>query len=492
MRASTPVAWADVELRLSRSLWDVVRREVLGDADSGIEAGAGVLFCGIVRTPRCTRLLGREFVRAVDGVDYVDSAVGHGALAAGFTLDAALRAESEGLIPLFVHGHDGDRTVGFSQTDLDSHRRGYPALALNANGPIGALVVARRAVEIDLYFPGGVNVRNGRAVVVGSTIERFGSGRQGTVPGVRAADRHARLFGEVGLRVLAGSKVVVIGAGGVGILLIQWLSMLGIGQLVVIDPGRVKEESRSRLPGATRRDARGGDSRRRGPEPLLRAFGLVGTQKVLLAKRLARKSAMGTNVTAIHSVVADPVARRELIDSDFIVLAADSDAARYAANRLAHQYLVPMVQAGSKVQRRDDGTVADVFAVTRPVLPDQGCLRCAGLYSAAGLSYETAIGVNAGQRDYGTGEPAPSVAGLNAIAASLAVAFVQFSLTGLRRAGDADNLFVSPLDDELGSGVSSRDPACPICGDAGVTGWGDLKSHRIPSPQPSGSRSTTM
>ena len=99
-------------------------------------------------------------------MDYVDSDVGHGALTPGFTLDAALRAESEGLIPLFLHGHGGNKNVGFSPTDLDSHERGYPALVLNANGPVGALVLARRAVDIDLFLPGGARVRVRRALVV--------------------------------------------------------------------------------------------------------------------------------------------------------------------------------------------------------------------------------------------------------------------------------------------------------------------------------------
>jgi len=475
-------AWENGELRLSRSLWDTLQREALGDPESAVRPGAGVLFCGITRTARGTRLLGCEFVRAADGVDYVDSAIGHGALTPAFTLDAALRAESNGLIPLFVHGHGGDQSVGFSPIDLDSHERGYPVLVLNANGPVGALVLARRAVDVDLFLPGGARVRVRRAVVVGPTVERFDANPPDTVLPCRATDRQARLFGADGLEALAKSKVAVIGGGGIGMLAIQWLSMLGVGELVVIEPGRIKQENRTRLPGATRWDAVGGDCERRGPEMILRLLGLVGTKKVNLAKRLARKAAMGTKVTTLRTMVSDPTVLRQLVDSDFIVLAADSDSARYAANRVAHQYLVPVIQAGTKVQRREDASVADVFAVVRPVLPDQGCLRCAGLYSSARLSYETVVGIGGGQRDYGTGQPAPSVVGLNAVAASLAVSFVQFWLTGLRRANTADNLFVYPLDDVLQAGCSIRDSSCPTCGDGGVTGWGDLRPLRIPSP----------
>jgi hypothetical protein len=47
-----------------------------------------------------------------------------------------------------VHNHGGDDAVGFSNDDLASHERGYPALLdiLADDRPVGALVVAPRAV----------------------------------------------------------------------------------------------------------------------------------------------------------------------------------------------------------------------------------------------------------------------------------------------------------------------------------------------------------
>lgn len=479
-----PEIWASdsLELRIAGTLWDEVRGHALGDEERGLRPGAGVLYCGVAQSPLVTRLLAREFVRAVDGVDYVPSEVGHGALTAGFTLDAALRAEQTGFVPLFVHGHGGVETVAFSRVDLASHARGYPSLVKNADGPVGGLVVAEQAVDVDLCLPGGEWNRSQRAVVVGQNALRLGPLTPANPS--RAADRHARLFGKEGLEILSSSKVTVVGAGGVGMLVIQWLVMLGVGQLVVVDPGRVKEENRARLPGATKSDARGGERRPRGPEWLLRTARLVGTPKVRLAARVARAAAMGTKVITVRASVSDPVALAHLKDSDLIVLAADSDSARYAVNLVAHQYLVPAVQAGSRVQLRDDGSIEDVFAVVRPVLPEGGCLRCAGLYSAMGVAYETHAGIEGRRHDYGTGEPAPSVAAVNAVAASHAAVFVQFYLTGLRRASTADNLFFHLMDDISAVGKSLREANCPTCGRAGVVGLGDLEVLRIPTSTP--------
>ncbi len=469
-----------LELRLPGPLWEEVRHHVLGDGAQELPPGAGVLYCGVARSSRVTRLLAREFVRAVDGVDYVPSKVGHGALTAGFTLDAALRAENTGLVPLLVHGHRAIDFVEFSPIDLASHARGYPALVKNADGPVGGLVIGERAVDVDLYLPRGGRIRSHRAVVVGQNAERLGQSSTAATPS-RAADRHARLFGDAGLEILSSSKVTVVGAGGVGMLAVQWLAMLGVGQLVVVDPGRVKEESRARLPGATKWDARGGERELRGPEWLLRTLGLVGTPKVRLAERLARAAAMGTKVVTVRAAVSDKRAIAHLKDSDLIFLAADSDSARYAVNRVAHQYMVPAVQAGSKVQTRDDGSIEDVFAVVRPILPERGCLRCAAAYSATGLSLETHTGMVGQRHDYGTGVPAPSVAAVNAIAASHAAVFAQFYLTGLRRAVAADNFLMHLMDDDVAFGQSSRDADCPICGPGGAAGWGDLELLRVPT-----------
>jgi tRNA A37 threonylcarbamoyladenosine dehydratase len=82
-----------------------------------------------------------------------------------------------------------------------------------------------------------------------------------------AYDRQARLFGDRGQALLATLKVGVIGAGGAGLLLLQWLAHLGVGHLVAVDPDRLET---SNLPRGGRFHARGRPpvADRRGPPGL--------------------------------------------------------------------------------------------------------------------------------------------------------------------------------------------------------------------------------
>ena len=48
-----------------------------------------------------------------------------------------------------------------------------------------------------------------------------------------------RLFGDAGQAILREAKVGIIGLGGVGMLLAEYLGRLGVGHFVLIEPERV-------------------------------------------------------------------------------------------------------------------------------------------------------------------------------------------------------------------------------------------------------------
>lgn len=77
-----------------------------------------------------------------------------------------------------------------------------------------------------------------------------------------------------------------------------------------------------------------------------------------------------------------------LIDCDYLVLAADSAQARLMVNAVVHQYLIPGVQIGAKIQLGDGGTILDVFSLVRPMNPGEGCLWCNQLISPTRLQEE--------------------------------------------------------------------------------------------------------
>lgn len=451
-----------------------------GDGD---EHGA-VLAASVVETARGVRLLGRRLHLAEDGRDYVAGTRGYRMLTATFVRDRILECQREGLAYLAIHCHRGADTVAFSATDLASHERGYPALVDIAGGPpVGALVFACNAVAGDIWLAGGRRVALGDAVVVGWPQEVL---RNAPVPAPGSDltyDRQSRLLGDRGQAVLAGQKVAVIGAGGAGSLLIEYLARLGVGHLVVIDPDRIERSNLPRVVGSHRRDARPWLTDPALPATL-RALGRrLSTPKVRAAQRLARQANPNVKFDAVAADVTVDAVAKSLTDCDFIFLAADSMRARLVFNALVHQYLIPGCQVGAKVQLGAGGSVTDVFSVIRPVAPGFGCLWCNELISPAKLQEEATSASQLRRQRY-VDDPAvvaPSVITLNAVAAAHAVDEYLLSVTGLlpsdyelcwRRFHPAATAAGSRVVAEL----PRRDPGCTECTEHGRLGAGDAAS----------------
>ncbi len=440
---------------------------------------AGALLAGVASGGSAPRLLVREFIPAVDGLEYVPGREGRGhhRLTATFVRDATLRAAENGLAYLAIHPHGGVDSVGFSGDDLNSHERGYPALLDILGGPpCGALVFASRAVAGDIWTRAG---RAGvtEAVVVGPRLQFVRPSPLAQAVLDPRFDRQARLFGDAGQAVLGRLKVGVIGAGGVGMLLTEYLSRLGVGHIVAADPDRVEASNLPRLPGSRRSDARALFQGARWPDRV-RALGAQAARpKVELAARLAREANAAVRFDPIFADFREPSVAAQFTDCDYLFLAANSDQARLLFNAICHQFLIPGVQVGAKVGTDPlDGRVLTVHSTARIVIPDRGCLWCNEVISPGRLAEESAsLDQRRAQRYIDDVDVvAPSVITLNASAAAIAANDFLFTVTGLTRENaPLDYLRVQPLDRDVVFDQPRRDENCPESSLAGRFGRGD-------------------
>jgi len=444
-------------IRIAQEHFDALHRHLFpGDND---EHGA-VLLAGISQTNGRLTLLVRELHLAVDGVDYTDGKIGYRALHPSFIHRLITRARDEKLVYLAVHNHFGDYQVDFSQIDLDSHERGYPALLQIARGiPVGALVFGRRSVAADLWVSNTVRTTVDDFVVVGRTIQRLTSKPGGDSAGNSVIhDRQIRMFGKSGQLQLSQAEVAVIGLGGLGSLVAEYLARLGIGRFILVDNDAVEESNLSRIVGATAADAR------------------KSTLKVKVAKRLIQEANKNAKVTLICDDVAKESVARKLVDCDYLILAADSMRARLVFNALVHQYLIPGVQLGSKIRQDPDGTLADVMSANRPVRPGYGCLWCNQLIDPTALAKEAKSDEERKAQEYGVEEPNPSVISLNAIAAAHGVN--DFLLDDLGMRTNAEPVLYEHfhcLSRKRDLVQPRRDPSCSECSYQGSRfGRGDL------------------
>ncbi|MBD2302325.1 ThiF family adenylyltransferase [Nostoc sp. FACHB-190] len=422
-----------IEVRIDRPLYQKLHQHLFpGDGD---EHGA-VIAAGIVETPRGIRLLAREVFLAQDGIDYVPGTRGYRALTAKFVAEISGYCAEQNLCYLAVHCHGGTDQVCFSADDMASHERGYPALLdITRGGPVGALVFAKNAVAGDIWTPSG-RFSLDHMTIIGSHIRKlYPSPEPQSRPSDPMYDRHVRMFGDVGQEIFANLKVVIIGLGGGGSLINEWLSRLGVGHIVAIDFDRIDLTNLPRIVGATHWDAMSWLTKQ--PIPWLQKLGKqLAAHKVHVARRVAKQANSSIRYDAVVGNIVDEAIARLLIDADFLFLAADSMQSRLVFNALVHQYLIPGIQIGAKVSvNKQTRQVSDIFTATRPVLPYAygGCLHCHELIPAARLQQEALSEQERRTQRYVEDEDIaqPSVITLNVNSADQAMNDFMMMFTGL-------------------------------------------------------------
>lgn len=382
-----------------------------GDGD---EHGA-ILRAGITVCDTNLRLTVKHIEFAEFGTDYVPGRYGYRALSPKFIHREIIQCRDQRLAYLAVHNHRSDQRVSFSKIDLESHERGYPALRDIGKGvPVGALVFGRRSVAADIWLHDGSRRILGSYRVIGQSTKRYYSSPKVGQKPQDTFDRQVRMFGSYGQTILHSSKVAVIGLGGVGSLVAEYLARLGIGHLVLVDPDPIEISNLSRVVGATRVD--------------------VETQqlKTQIAERHARETGNDILIDAISEDVAKESVAKKLRNCDFIFLAADSMRARLVVNALTHQYMIPAIQMGSKIRPNSSGSIEEAMCAVRQLRPGKGCLWCNGLIDTTQLAIEAKSDDERKEQAYGTRVPNPSVITLNAVTAAHAVNDFLFDFLDLR------------------------------------------------------------
>ena len=423
------------------------------------EHGA-VILAGQAAGPRGPRLLGRELIVADDGSDYVPGQVGYRTLAPGFVRDAAVRARDEQLAYLAVHNHAGATTVNFSDIDMASHERGYPALQQITGQLIGGVVLTPQAAAGDLWLADGSRADLAELVIPGGNLVRLRPLPAQPTTTDPAYDRQARLFGDRGQETLSRLHVAVAGLGGAGSIITEFLARLGVGELVLIDDDTVDTANLPRLLGATAAD--------------------IGARKTEVAARNARRASPRIRLTVIPERIEAIAARQALTTCDWIFLAADSHSARHWVNTAVHQSLIPATQVGVKIPVSGDGDIGQIHAITRFFAPGEGCMWCNQLIDPTELAIDMHPEHERQPVRYVDDVPAPSVITLNGIAAAEAVSHFMLAVTSLHHnPDDTASVLHLPRRRERAMQTHRQDPACTWCSPTGTLGRGDHQATHI-------------
>jgi len=230
-------------------------------------------------------------------------------------------------------------------------------------------------------------------------------------------DRNERLFGKEGQARLRRTRIVIMGAGGLGSHTVAQIALLGVGAMDVVDRETIAVSNRNRYIGVWHTD----------PVP--------GSRKVELARRHVNLIDPEIAVAAIDDDILSRAALEALKKADFVFGCVDDDGVRFFLNEACLAYGKPLIDLASDVPEpgRFGGHVAIVTG-------EHGCLHCmdGGLldpddvrrfFSPQELieNEATAYGIEAAALS----ETGPSVVSINGVVASLGVTAFMALVTGM-------------------------------------------------------------
>ena len=161
-------------------------------------------------------------------------------------------------------------------------------------------------------------------------------------------------------RDLARRRVLVVGAGSVGLDVIVRLAASGLCSLTVMDFDTVEEHNLDRLIGALSRDVS------------------LKRPKIHVARRLANAAATGDVPRFEFSdlSICEPDGLKLALDHDLIFSCVDRPWPRAVLNALAYTDLIPVIDGGIAIDTFDDGSMRSATWRTHVVRPGRPCMSC--------------------------------------------------------------------------------------------------------------------
>jgi molybdopterin-synthase adenylyltransferase len=229
-----------------------------------------------------------------------------------------------------------------------------------------------------------------------------------------------QIFGTDNQQLLGKIKVAAIGCGGIGAIVVELLSRLGVKNWVLVDPDRLETVNLNRMPGATQ-------------EMVDRGWYKVEYIKHAIDKIYSTTYGTIADVQMLPNSIADGSVESAIAACDLIIAATDNHYSRQIAQELALKYLRPLVSLGTHIEVKTDGKPRMYARVTVPPLGGNWCLMCGNiinLQQAALESAPAAIDLMAANAGYLTGVDNPSVFWLNSLCASNGAGVIHGMVSG--------------------------------------------------------------
>ena len=293
---------------------------------------------------------------------------GNATVTADYILRGAEIAQRDGSGLVLLHSHPGatrwqpmsapDRDCEASYANLVRELTGLPLVGMTL--ATGDLTWSARHWDLGVGravdYTHCTNVR-----VVGHKLEM--SWNDALQPPPAFSDSQTRTvsaWGEESQSDLVRRRVLVVGAGSVGLDVLVRLAASGLCQLTVMDFDLVELCNLDRLIGATRRDAH------------------LKRPKIHVARREASAAATSRifRIQASDRSVCEPEGLQLALDHDLIISCVDRPWPRAVLNSLAYSDLIPVIDGGIAIDTFDSGEMRNATWRSHVIRPGRPCMSC--------------------------------------------------------------------------------------------------------------------
>jgi molybdopterin/thiamine biosynthesis adenylyltransferase len=360
------------------------------------------------------------------------------------------RARRERQSLIFAHSHPGSSPPEFSRADYEGEEHLARFLEWrNPDNVHAALVMSRGGVEARQL------AMREKACVIALGERRTVLSDPNAASGTSSAalfDRQIRAFGEAGQRAIETLRVAIVGLGGTGSIIAQYLAHLGVRRFILVDPDTLEESNLNRVIGSAAPD--------------------VGRPKVDVAADAIFRIAPAAELQRVQGNVVRAQIARTLTEADFLFGCTDSHGSRAVMQQVAYQYLIPCIDMGSTITTTE-GNLTGVFGRVQLLAPGLGCFTCSGLLDSEEVRRDLMSPFERRLDPYISGEriPAPAVISINGTVSSLALTMFMAVVTGIP--SDARYLLYNALKSTLRNVRVTPTNNCYICSRAGALARGD-------------------
>lgn len=378
---------------------------------------AAYLLCNLSTTADETRFLVKEII-PVAQEDIRESSIDRMSIKSRSVMSALKKASLKNQSFIFVHSHPTGFAQFSAQDDKEEKslfesvynrlRYDKPHASLvfpDTEKPFGRVWLENgNSHEIELIRVIGRKIK----LVYKSADIRFDT---------ETFDRQIRAFGKDMQAVLSRLRVGVVGAGGTGSSVIEQLTRIGVGNILVADGDKLQKSNVNRVYGS--------------------GIGDAGKCKTEIVERSVAHIGLNTNIATLPRNITAESVIKEFRSCDVIFGCTDDQYGRSILTKFALSYYIPVFDMGIKIDA-DEGKFISAHGKVTTLLPGAACLFCRGKITNDGLAAEI-LASNAPeearvrqQEGYvaGLGDPAPSVIPFTTAIAAAAVLELLDRLTG--------------------------------------------------------------